>query len=266
MKKFTAGFIGAGNMGGIFAKAISEKCGGTSVAVVCSNDASTKAASEKCGCTPSDSKTIAANSKYLFLGIKPQVASTVIEAIKNDIGADTVIVSMLAGVTTDSLCDMCGSEKIIRIMPNTPSSIGKGMTQVCKTAKVTDDELREFCELISPTGRIDIIDENLIDSACAVSGCGPAFAYMFIESLADGAVKCGLPRTKAYEYASQMLIGAASLALESGKNPGELKDAVCSPGGSTIVGVTALENSKFRASVINAVCSAYERTKELGKK
>lgn len=264
MKKFTAGFIGAGNMGGIFAKALSEKCGGSSVAVVCSNDASTKASAEKCECTASDAKTVAANSKYLFLGIKPQIASKVIDSVKNDIGADTVIVSMLAGITTASLCDMCGSGKIIRIMPNTPCSVGKGMTQVCKTENVTDDELREFCELISSTGKIDVIDEKLIDAACSVSGCGPAFAYMFIESLADGAVKCGLPRAKAYEYASQMLIGAASLALESGKNPGELKDAVCSPGGSTIAGVTALENGKFRASVIDAVCSAYERTKELG--
>lgn len=268
MKKYTVGFIGAGNMGGVFAEAVSKKCGSSSVAVACSTELSTKLAAEKHGCTPSNAQEIATECRFIFLGIKPQIANDVLSGLKSALSTqkDSIIVSMLAGVTLSSLCEMCGNNKIIRIMPNTPCSVGEGMTQVCRTDSITDEELSEFCGLVSATGRLDIVDEKYIDAACAVSGCGPAYAYIFIEALADGAVKCGLPRSKAYEYASQMLLGASKLLLESGKSPGELKDAVCSPGGSTIAGVTALENGKFRATVIDAVCSAYSRTKELGKK
>lgn len=268
MKKYIAGFIGAGNMGGIFAKTIASCFKNETVAVACSTEETTKTASEKYGALPSNKKDIAENSKYIFLGIKPQIANRIISEIKNDLlnNPQAILVSMLAGVSLESLKEMSGFSRIIRIMPNTPCSVGQGMTQVCCTESVSKEELEDFCRVISQTGKIDVIDEKYIDSACAVSGCGPAFAYIFIESLADGAVKSGLPRDKAYEYASQMLIGAASLALETGKNPGELKDAVCSPGGSTIAGVSALEKGGFRSAVIDAVCSSYRRTKELGEK
>ena len=268
MKKYIAGFIGAGNMGGIFAKAVTLKSSGAKVAVSCSSEKSTLEAAEKYGCTASTPDEIAKNSRFVFLGIKPQISNQVLGKIKSALSADkdVIAVSMMAGIDLSSLKQMCGLDKVIRIMPNTPCSVGKGMTQVCCTDAVSGEELSQFCDLIASTGLIDIVEEKYIDCACAVSGCGPAFAYIFIEALSDGAVKCGLPRDKAYEYASQMLIGAASLALESGKNPGELKDAVCSPGGSTISGVSALEKGNFRASVIDAVCSSFEKTKELGKK
>ena len=117
---------------------------------------------------------------------------------------------------------------------------------------------------MAPTGRCDIVPETYIDAACALSGCGPAFVYMFIEALSDGAVKCGLPRDKATEYAAQTLLGAATLLLESGRSTSDLKNSVCSPGGSTIAGVSSLESDGFRAAAINAVCASFKRTKELG--
>jgi pyrroline-5-carboxylate reductase len=150
-------------------------------------------------------------------------------------------------------------------MPNTPVSVGEGTVLYTANSEVTDGEIADFKAAMKFAGVLDEIPEKLIDAASAVSGCGPAFVFMFIESLADGAVACGLPRDKALVYAEQTVLGAARLALESGKHPGELKDAVCSPGGSTIEGVRTLEEGAFRASAVDAVIAAYEKTKTLGK-
>jgi len=161
---------------------------------------------------------------------------------------------------------MAGAEyPIIRIMPNTPVSVGEGMILYDHTDNVPAEAVKVFCEMMRFAGRLDPLPEKLIDAGSAVSGCGPAFACLFLEALADGGVACGLPRDKAMEYATQMLLGTAKLALESGRHPGELKDAVCSPGGSTIAGVRALEQGSFRAAAMNAVEAAFVRTKELGK-
>ena len=170
---------------------------------------------------------------------------------------------MAAGLTCDTIRDMAGGDyPVIRIMPNTPCAIGKGVVQYCGLG-VEEEELAEFAALMAPAGLIDRVEEKLIDAASALSGCGPAFAYLFIEALADGAVACGLPRDKALAYAAQMLAGSAELALNSGKHPGALKDAVCSPGGTTIQGVRALEEGGFRAAAMNAVIAAYEKTLSL---
>lgn len=270
MSKYIAGIIGAGNMGGIIASAVCKKVGRENVIVACSSADNSKLAAEKIGCGCGTAAEIAENVRFLFLGIKPQKASEVISEIKNIIVArqndGLIIVSMLAGTPISMLCEMCGTDRIIRMMPNTPALVGEGMTQVCCASGIGGDELCEFCELISYTGRTDIIPESLIDAASAVSGCGPAYAYIFIEALADGAVKCGLPRKKAVEYAAQMLYGAAKTMLKTEKHPGELKDAVCSPAGSTIAGVSALENGAFRACASNAVVSAFLKTKEMAEK
>ena len=154
---------------------------------------------------------------------------------------------------------------VIRLMPNTPVQVGKGMTLYCCNDLVEDDVLEDFLEDMTFTGRMDEIAEHLIDSAGVVSGCGPAYMYMFAEALADGAVACGVPRAKALEYAAATLAGAGEILLQTGEHPGKLKDNVCSPGGSTIAGLNVLEQRAFRGAVMDCVKAAYKRNQELGK-
>lgn len=268
MCKYLVGFLGAGNMGGIIASAVAKRIGLDSVAVCCSSRDSSASAAERIGCHFASFDEIC-DSRYIFLGIKPQLAQSLLpkvaEKLKNR-SEDHIVVSMLAGTTIASLSDLCGTDRVIRIMPNTPASVGEGMTLVCASDSVSSDEISAFCDLISYTGKTDVLPEKLFDAATALSGCGPAYVYMFLEALADGAVKCGLPRNLACEYAARTVLGASKLALESEKHTSELKDAVCSPGGSTIEGVMSLEKDGFRSSVMNSVCAAFERSRQLGKK
>ena len=167
--------------------------------------------------------------------------------------------------SNQSIADMAGGDyPVIRIMPNTPAAIGQGVVQVCGRG-VSRAQLDACKAILAPAGLVDEIDEKLIDAASCVSGCGPAFAYLFIEALADGGVACGLPREQALRYAAQMVAGSAEMVLQSGRHPGQLKDAVCSPGGTTIQGVRALEANGFRSAAMEAVLAAYEKTLKLGK-
>ena len=207
-----------------------------------------------------------AKCDYIFLGVKPNIIASVATELSPMIGERTVIVSMAAGVSTEKLeAAFAKDVSIIRIMPNTPVAYGKGMILYTTNGKVAPEALDKFADIMKYSGRLDLIPERLIDAGSAVSGCGPAFVYMFIEALADGGVAAGLPRDKAMQYAAETAIGAATVVLESGKHPGELKDAVCSPGGSTIEGVLTLESGGMRGIVSDAVISAYEKTKKLGK-
>ena len=266
MYKYKAGFVGAGNMGGALAQAVCNKIGAKNVIVSCKNIEKAKIISKNLDCDYGTPKDVVKCSKYVFLGVKPQMVTTVAEELKDAFSENTegVIVSMLAGVTTDTLKDLFGNRKIIRIMPNTPCSVGEGMTLLTSGIEVSEDELNTFEEMMSMSGILDRIPESLIDAATAVSGCGPAFAYMFTEALADGGVKCGIPREKALKYAAQTLLGSAKMVLETGRHPEELKDAVCSPGGSTIAGVHSLEKGAFRSTAIDAVEAAYKKTQKLG--
>lgn len=266
MYKYTAGFVGAGNMGGALAQTVCKKTGGENVIVSCTTTEKAKNVSERLKCHYGTSKDVVKSSKFIFLAIKPQMIKDVQKELKTEFDENphAIIVSMLAGVTTDTLKTYFGDRKIIRIMPNTPVTVGEGMTLISANSNVTEEDIGEFKDLMSMSGILDVIPEKLIDAATAVSGCGPAYVYMFIEALADGGVKCGLPRDKAIKYASQTLLGSAKMVLETDRHPEELKDAVCSPGGSTIAGVHSLEKGAFRNSAINAVESAYKRTQELG--
>ena len=170
-----------------------------------------------------------------------------------------VIVSMCAGKDLATLEKLLGERPIIRIMPNIPVAVGSGVTLYCASAQVTPEDKALLKALLGASGLVSELDEHLIEAASGVTGCGPAFAAMFVEALADGAVACGLPRAKAIEYAAQMLKGSAELLLQSGEHPGSLKDRVCSPAGSTIQGVRRLEESAFRAAVMNAVIATYEK-------
>ena len=264
--QYEAGFIGAGNMGGALARGAVKTVGGAAVAVACSTAEHSAKAAASIGCTAETAEAILRESRFVFWGVKPQMFAGVAAKLAEDIAAsDAVFVSMLAGVSLDRLAEMLGGEKkIIRIMPNTPCAVGEGMILLCRGAGVTDGEAAEFRALMAHSGLLDEIPETQIDAASAVAGCGPAFAYLFVEALADGGVACGLPRAKAQRYAAQMLLGSAAMVLQSGKHPGLLKDEVCSPGGSTIAGVDALEQHGFRGSCIAAVDAAFEKTRQLG--
>ena len=262
------GFIGCGNMGGAIARAVCAAADPSRVFLANRTAAKAEALAIRLRCHTASNEAVFAGCELIFLGVKPQMMPDVLAAAAPVLAARTdrfVLVTMAAGLTMARIRALAGGEyPVIRIMPNTPAAIGEGMIQYCADG-VTDAELREFCGLLRPAGRLDELPEPLIDAASCVSGCGPAFAYQFIEALADGGVACGLPRAKAMEYAAQMLVGSAQMVLQTGQHPGTLKDAVCSPGGSTIQGVRTLEQRAFRGAVTDAVIAAYEKTKELGK-
>lgn len=261
------GFIGCGNMGGAIARAVCAAVDPQQVLLT--NRTATKAAAlaAELGCRHGSNEYAARSCDVLFLGVKPQMMAGVLDTLAPIFASRTdrfVLVTMAAGLSTQKIQTMAGGQvPVIRIMPNTPVSIGKGMIQYC-TNGVTAEEEEAFLALMAHAGRLDKLDEHLIDAASSVSGCGPAWAYQFIEALADGGVACGLPRAKAMQYAAQMLAGSAELVLRSGQHPGALKDAVCSPGGSTIQGVRVLEERAFRGTVMDAVIAAYEKNRSLG--
>ena len=219
------------------------------------------------GAEISDNISIVKNCDYIFLAVKPNAFEAVLSPLKNAFSEnkDSVVVTMAAGLSINRVEELlCEAHPIIRIMPNTPAAVGEGMITWCKNELVTESSAKEFEGILKYAGQLDAIDEKLIDAASAVAGCGPAFAYMFIEALADGAVLCGLPRDKAIAYAAKTLRGAASMVLDTGKHPEQLKDEVCSPGGTTIEGVAALEKGAFRADASSAVVAAFEKTKKMG--
>lgn len=260
------GFIGCGNMGGAIARAVCAGVGCEHVLLANRTMSKAEELAAELGCMVGDNLD-AANCNFVFLGVKPQMMEDMLAGIRPALSRnqDVVLVTMAAGLTIRRIQEMAGGNyPVIRIMPNTPSAIGEGMIQYCC---VDVEEAREqaFLGAMAPAGRLDALPEHLIDAASALSGCGPAYACMFLEALADGGVACGLPRAKALEYAAQMLLGTARLVLESESHPGSLKDAVCSPGGSTIQGVLALENHGFRAAASAAVVAAYEKNRDLSK-
>ncbi len=212
-------------------------------------------------------KQIAEECRFIFLGVKPQGLEGLLAELSPILVAredDFVLVSMAAGVSIKAIEAYVNcSCSIIRIMPNTPVAVGQGVVLYSTNSRVTEDELTEFGEIMKAVGLLDPIPEEKIDAASALSGCGPAFVAMMAEALADGAVACGLPREKANLYAAQTLLGTAKLLLDYGKHPGQIKDAVCSPGGTTIAGVQVMEEKGARAALSAAVIAAYEKTLKL---
>ena len=262
------GFIGTGNMGAALARALRKTVPGHEVVLSDRTALKAQTLAAELNCRAEDNKTVADEAKFIFLGVKPQMMKEMLDGIKETLSARTdrfVLVTMAAGIKIDSINEMLGAKyPVIRIMPNTPVAIGEGVVLYSASEDVFMDEITDFSNCMRNVGILDRLDENLIDAACAVSGCGPAFVYMFAQALADGAVECGLPRAKAARYAAQTLIGSARLILESEKHPEQLKDEVCSPGGTTIAGVHALEKDGFRGAVMDAVKSAFGKTKGIG--
>lgn len=263
--KYELGFIGCGNMGGTLARAVARSVDPAKICVFDPDDAKAAACAALGMARAKDAAELAGACRFVVLGVKPQVIAQVIASFRAAIRPqETTVISMAAGISLAALREMFACEvPLIRIMPNTPAAIGEGMILYATDGTDTATE-NAFLSAFAAAGRIDRIDEGKIDAASALSGCGPAYAYLFIEALADGAVECGVPRDKALLYAAKTVAGAAGMVLAGG-HPGELKDAVCSPGGTTIAGVHALEDSAFRAAAMDAVCAAYQRTLELKK-
>ena len=262
------GFIGIGNMGGAIAMAAAKSVNPTQIMVAAKHSSSARKFAEKYGVTAGDNLTIAREAKYVVLGVKPQFMEEVLEELLPvlKLRKGVILVTMAAGLTMKNISDLAGGDyPVIRIMPNIPVQVGQGVILYDANELVGREDLEEFLKAMEPAGLLDHLPERLIDAGSAVAGCGPAFASLFAEALADGGVACGLPRRKALEYAVQMLLGSAKLLLEAGENPGILKDAVCSPGGSTIQGVRALENGCFRGTIMEAVIAAYEKNKEFAR-
>ncbi len=260
------GFIGAGNMGGALAIAASK----TDCTVYVSDPDVAKAAAlcQSIGAAQVDNDTVCAECDLIYLGVKPQMLAGVAEQLLPALQARSTpycLVSMAAGVTLARLGELFPDAAVIRIMPNTPVAVGAGMILYCRNGQATDAQVGIFLDAMAKAGKLDLLDESLFDAATSVSGCGPAFAYMFADALAKGGAECGLPEEKAAKYAAQMLLGAALMLQTDPRTPEQLRVAVCSPGGSTIEGVKVLWQNDLENAVSEAVKASFERNKQLGK-
>lgn len=264
------GFIGLGNMAEAMIRGLLRK---KIVAPeeICGADANAKLADARAAefgirSLGSDNLAVAKEADYLVLAVKPQFAAEAIHSFRQGLSPDhaAVIISIMAGKSLEWIEEAFGAEqKIVRCMPNTAALVGEAITAVTPNALMTEEETKKALEIIGSFGRASIVPEHLMDAVVGVSGSAPAYVFMFIEAMADAAVEYGMPRKQAYEFAAQAVYGSAKLMLETGKHPGELKDMVCSPAGTTIAAVRVLEENGFRGTVMDAVEAAAERSKEL---
>ncbi len=257
------GFIGCGNMGGalVTALALTTK----DIMLADFDNQKAVALADKLGVIVGDNQTIAAECDRIFLGVKPQMMADMLDSIKTHLNKNAVLISMAAGLTTDKISELSGGLPVIRIMPNTPVSVGEGVVLYC-SKNVSKDIVDDFVNDMTYSGRLYAIDESLIDAGCSVSGCGPAFMYTFASAVARGGAECGLSEKQSIELAAATMAGAAKMLLEnSDKTAEELTNAVCSKGGSTIEGVNVLRNSDFEKIVTDCIKAAYKRNIELGK-
>lgn len=258
------GFVGCGNMGGAIARGLA---GSTKEILV--SDRSGKAAvlAEELDIGYADNLTIANQCDGIFLGVKPHMMEGVLREMSGVLSErKPLLITMAAGLTIEAIEKFVGMRlPVIRIMPNTPTAIGKGVIPYCCNDLVTEQQLQQWLADMQHCGLVDRLEENLMDGVSALSGSGPAYLYVLLEALSDGAVACGIPRAKALDYAAMTMVGAAEMYLQTHTHPGALKYAVCSPGGSTIAGIRVLEQQGFRGAAIECVMAAYQKNKELGK-
>lgn len=258
--------IGTGAMGGAIIRSVSKKYSAKDIFVTDKNVQAAKAFASETGTNFVEGNIAAIkDADFAFIAVKPQFLKDVFDELKGKVEKKTVLISMAAGVKIEKLKEYLPEGRFVRMMPNVCAQIGEAMTAVTKSAEVTDDEFETSKEILSAAGVVEEVPEKLMDCVTAVSGSGPAFVFMFIEALADAAVKCGMPRAQAYTYAAQTVKGSAALVLQTEKHPAVLKDSVCSPAGTTIEGVGVLEENGFRNAVIKAVCAACDRSAALGK-
>lgn len=263
------GFIGAGNMakamiGGIVKSSLVDV---NKVTASDLNENALENAKKEYGINvTTDSKEVVKNSDIVVVAVKPNVYDIVLEGVKDLISDEKIIVTIAAGKTIESIENVIGKDKkVIRTMPNTPALVNEGMSAICKNKNITDEELDIVKNIFNSFGKAEVVNEYLIDAVIGASGSAPAYVFMFIEAMADAAVLAGMPRNQAYTFAAQAVMGSAKMVLETGKHPGELKDMVCSPGGTTIEAVKTLEEEGFRSAVIKAIGDCIEKSKEMSK-
>lgn len=261
------GFIGAGNMAqaiinGILKSKIVDK---SDIIASATTNKTIADVAKKYGIkTTLDNKEVAM-ADILFLAIKPVYYKQVIDEIKDvSASSDQIIITIAAGKSIKWVEDAFGGErKIIRAMPNTPALVGEGMTAVCYNENITEKELESVINLLKSFGKVEIIEESIIDAVVAVSGSSPAYVFMFIEAMADAAVAEGMSRNKAYQFAAQSVLGSAKMVLETGMHPGKLKDMVCSPAGTTIEAVRILEKTGFRSSIMECMRECANKSRSM---
>lgn len=265
----TISFIGGGNManaiiGGILSSGLAAR---EQITATAKTQKTCDSLKEHYGIhTTTDNAAAAQTADILFLAVKPFLLSEVIAEIRDTIRKDTLIISIAAGTPISAIEAMFGKEiRLIRSMPNTPALVGEAMSALSANSNVSDDELALAVSIFNSFGKCEIIPERLMDAVVGVSGSSPAYVYMFIEAMADAAVADGMPRAQAYTFAAQSVLGSAKMVLETGKHPGELKDAVCSPGGTTIEAVAELERMGMRSSVIAAQRACVQKSRDMSK-
>ena len=262
------GFIGAGNMGSAIIKGIlKQRCLKPQDIYISRKRPALSAEFAAQGVTiMSSNKELAMVADCVVIAVKPIYVQQVLDEI-GDLLHNKFVISIVAGWTYDMLSNaLPDTTRFVRVMPNTPLAVGEGMSLISSRYSCTSDEFAFAKQIFECAGKVAVVEDHVFAPAMGVSGCGPAFVYQFIESLADGAVRYGVPRALAYELAAQTLIGASKMVLETGEHPGKLKDAVCSPGGTTIEGVYALEKAGLRAAVMDAVGATIEKNAQLSKK
>ena len=272
--------VGTGNMGGALMKAAAAAIGGARIGVTDVDPGKAVAFAAEIGAVVYGSNEEAARGgRFLVLAVKPQVLPFVLDGLAPTLaelagkGDSPILVSIVAGASIASIrarlaaaspASPFDKQPIIRLMPNTPALVAKGVIALSAGTEVGTEDVSALERVLAAAGIVDRLDEKLMDAVTALSASGPAFAYIFIEALADAGVRAGLPRDKALRYAARTVLGAAAMVEETGQHPAALKDAVCSPGGTTIAGVAALEDRGFRAAAMAAVDAAWRRAKELG--
>lgn len=265
--KHTIGFIGGGNMGGAMIGGLiqSKLYEPEEVMVYDVYQPAVDGLREKfhiIGMVELDE--LIERAQTIVLSVKPQILPSVLEKAGEKIAKDKLVISIAAGITLDRLEEMLsGEHKIVRVMPNTPALVGAGMAGICTNLNVSEEEKQTALGIFRSFGEAELVPEKLIDAVVGVSGSSPAYVYMFIEALADGAVMEGMPRAQAYTFAAQAVLGSAKMVLDTKRHPGELKDMVCSPAGTTIDAVKALEENGFRATVMEAVHVAAEKNRNM---
>ncbi len=264
--QYKLGFIGCGNMGSALVRAAVKTLDGNQIAVYDRHEEKINRLRADCSVVEENAETIAKTAQFVVVGVKPQAMETALAPLAKILQSrdDVTVVTMAAGVSIDAVQAMVGKPlPVIRIMPNTPVTVGAGMV-LYSVRNVTDEALSLFQRYFSQAGVLEKIPETQIDAGCALSGSGPAFAYAFAEGLIRGATECGVPEEKAAFYAAQTLKGAAEMLLAFG-DPVTLRRAVCSPNGTTLAGVKALEDGEFWDTTKAAVVAAYRRALELKK-